>query len=207
MIKILIKLFVYIHNLSYSAISFLVVRENKGLHPKHKILNYHQFFLDNISENDSVLDIGCGNGAVAHDLSQKAKRVVAIDISEKNIETAKKKYGHKNLEYIIGDATIHNFSEKFDTIVLSNVLEHIKNRIEFLNKIKNLAPKILIRVPLLTRDWLSVYKKEEGFEYKLDSTHFIEYTEENFKEEVEKAGLKIENYYVKFGELYSILKS
>ncbi|MDP1833397.1 MAG: class I SAM-dependent methyltransferase [Candidatus Moranbacteria bacterium] len=206
MIKAALKIFIWMHNISYKAISALVVRENNGLHPKHKILNYHKFFLDNVSENDTVLDIGCGNGAVAYDLSQKSKRVIAIDIVKNNIEIAREKFSHENLEYIRGDATNFNFQEKFDVIILSNVLEHIKNRIEFLSKIKNLAPKILIRVPLLTRDWLSVYKKENGFEYRLDSTHYIEYTEENFKDELEKSGLEIENYYIKFGELYATIK-
>jgi len=206
MIKLLIKFFVWLGNFSYKAISALVVRENNGIHPKHRIINYHEFFLSNISENDSILDIGCGNGAVAYDLSKKACRIVAIDISEKNIETAKKKFKNDNLEYLIGDATKHDFRDKFDAIVLSNVLEHIENRVEFLSKIKSMAPKILVRVPLITRDWLAVYKKENRFEYRLDQTHFIEYTEENFKEEIEKAGLKIENYHIKFGELYAIIR-
>jgi len=91
--------------------------------------------------------------------------------------------------------------------MLSNVLEHIENRIEFLEKINKLAPKILIRVPLLTRDWLAVYKKEKGWEYKLDKTHFIEYSEESFKDELNKTGLKIENIRIQFGELYAICKN
>ena len=206
MVKFFIKFFCWLHNFSYKIISVLVVRENSGIHPKHRILNYHKFFQDNISTNDFVLDIGCGNGAVAYDLAQKAKKITAIDISEKNILIAKQKFNRENLEYIIGDATTFDFKNKFDIIVLSNVLEHIENRIEFLKKIKTLSPKILIRVPLLTRDWLSVYKKENGLEYRLDSTHFIEYTEENFQEEIQKAGLNIESFYVKFGELYAIIK-
>lgn len=207
MIKIIIKFFCWLNNFSYKAISALVIRENRGIHPKHRILNYHKFFLDNISEGDTVLDIGCGNGFLAHDLSRKAKMVVAIDILEKNIKVAKEKFASSNLEYLIGDAKTYDFKEKFDIIVLSNVLEHIENRIEFLKKTKKLAPKVIVRVPLLTRDWLSVYKKENGCEYRLDSTHFIEHTEESFREEIEKAGMSIENYFIKFGELYSVLSS
>ncbi|MDR3583406.1 MAG: class I SAM-dependent methyltransferase [Candidatus Pacebacteria bacterium] len=204
--KLLIKFFCWLHNFSYKAIGSLAVREGNGIHPKHKILNYHHFFLDNISKNDSILDIGCGNGAVAYDIAQKAKHVTAIDIDEQNIKTAEKKFSRENLKYIVGDATSCDFQNKFDVIILSNVLEHIDKRIKFLSKIKKLSPKIIIRVPLITRDWLSVYKKENGLEYKLDSTHYVEYTEENFKKEIEKSGLEIENYYVKFGELYAIIK-
>jgi hypothetical protein len=57
---------------------------------------------------------------------------------------------------------------------------------------------------MITRDWISVYKKDQGFSYKLDDTHYIEYSEENFRSELGKAGLKIESSCVKFGELYVI---
>jgi len=69
---------------------------------------------------------------------------------------------------------------------LSNILEHIENRVKFLNKIKNLAPKILIRVPMINRDWITLYKKELGVEWRLDKTHYIEYTLESFEKELEK---------------------
>lgn len=200
-------MFCWINNFSYKVISFLAIKENNGIHPKHRILNYHQFFLDNISENDLVLDIGCGNGSVAYDIAKKAKKITGIDISQKNIETAEKRFKKENLEYIVGDATIYNFSEKFDAIILSNVLEHIENRVDFLGKISKLSQKILIRVPMITRDWLAVYKKEKGLEYRLDRSHFIEYSEEEFKKEMEQAGLKIESIFSKFGELYAVCKS
>jgi hypothetical protein len=79
--------------------------------------------------------------------------------------------------------------------------------VEFLKKLRNVAPKFLIRVPLITRSWLPVYLKELGYEYRLDKTHYIEYTEEEFFEEMEKAGLEVESYYVKWGELYAVVHS
>lgn len=203
--KLILNLLIRLHNSSYHWIGFF--SSLNGIHPKHKVINYHKFFIDNILQGEKVLDIGCGNGMLTYDIAEKADEVTGIDISKKNIETAKKKFNRDNLHFIIEDATCLKLENNFDVIVLSNVLEHIKKRNEFLSRIKNLAPKILIRVPLLTRDWLSVYKKENGFEYRLDNTHFIEYTEESFKEEIEKAGMKLINYYVKFGELYAIIKT
>ena len=203
--KSLLKLGVFMHNLGYSLISSATVRLNNGIHPKHEIMNYHQFFVDNISENNVVLDVGCGNGYLAHDVAKKAKRVIGIDINKKYIEFAKRHYKKENLEFIVGDATKYQFNEKFDIIILSNVLEHIENRVEFLKKLKSIAPKFLIRVPLITRSWLPIYLKELGYEYRLDKTHYIEYTEEEFFEEMKKAGLEIESYYVKWGELYAII--
>lgn len=201
--NVFLKFFNKLHNLSYHWIGFFA--SYRGVHPKHRIMNYHQFFLDNISENDKVLDIGCATGEVAFDLAKKARGVVGIDILPDKIEIAREKNKAHNIEYIAGDATEYLFKNKFDVIILSNVLEHIKKRIVFLNKIKTLAPKILIRVPLLTRDWISCYKKEVGLPYLLDNSHCIEYTEDDFAEEMKVAGLKIESIKIKFGELYAVV--
>jgi len=204
--KTLTKIALKLHNFSYKLATRLAIKLEGGLHPKHRLMGYHRFFVENISERDRVLDIGCGNGALSYDLSKKAKEVVGIDINRQDIETAKKKYSALNIKYIVGDATEYNFNGKFDVIVLSSVLEHLKNRTEFLNKIKNLAPKILIRVPMINRDWITLYKKELGVEYRLDKTHYIEYTLESLREELEKASLKIQSYSIQFGEIWAKVK-
>jgi len=205
-INCLLNFFFILDNHCYKIISKLAIWDNNGIHPKHKIMNYHQFFVDNIDKNDCVLDVGCGNGFVAYDISQKAKSVLGIDINRQNIQSAKEHYQRENLSFIFGDATKYQFKKGFDTIILSNVLEHIKNRAAFLKKIKKLAPKILIRVPMINRDWLALYKKEKGAEYRLDKTHFTEYTMRSFREEIKKAGLKIKSYSIQFGEIWAIIK-
>lgn len=185
-----LKMILRTHSFTYRLAGRLSQKvEDDGLHPKHRIMNYHKFFVDNVSENDTVLDIGCGNGALAYDVAKKAKKVVGIDLSEKNISIAKRNYSRENIEYIQGDALTDLPNERFDVIILSNVLEHIDKRVEFLRSSKNLASKFLIRVPMLNRSWIDVYKKELGLEYRLDKTHFIEYSFESFKEELSKAGL------------------
>lgn len=211
--KIILNFFVKLHNFSYKIISRLAILENGGIHPKHKIMNYHKFFIDNIGSSDEILDIGCGKGENAFDIAQKAKKVLGIDIIENNIKIAKEKYhlacrqaGKENLEFLLGDATKYNFEQKFDKIVLSNVLEHIENRIDFLQSLHNISDVILLRVPMIDRDWLSVYKKNKGFEYRLDNTHFIEYTLDELKNELKNAGWKIENYSIQFGEFWGVVK-
>lgn len=203
--KSLLKFVLNLHSFFYATASGLAVRAEGGLHPKHHLMNYHKFFLDNINLGDEVLDIGCGNGSLCLDLSQKAKKVIGIDFDERNINIAKKKYSALNLEYIHGDALKNLPVDRVDAIVLSNVLEHIENRTAFLNKIKNHGSKILIRVPMINRDWITLYKKELGLEWRLDKNHFIEYTLESFQEEIKKAGLKIRNYTIQFGEIWAVI--
>ena len=204
-IKFLLVICLKFSNFLYKLISYLSIKYEGDIHPKHRLLNYHQFFLDNIKETDSVLDIGCGNGALSYDVAQIAKKVVGVDIVAKNIEFAKRKHQHNNLSYIVADATKDLRQEKYDVIILSNVLEHIENRPAFLKSIRGLANKYLIRVPMFNRDWIPLYKKELGIESRLDLTHFIEFTEPVFRKELTDAGFKIDALSVQFGEIWSVL--
>ncbi len=205
--KFLLKIALKLSNFNYKLISYLSIKVNNGVHPKHRLLKYHNFFLEHIKEDDTVLDIGCGNGELAFDISKKAKKVVAIDIDPKKISVAKEKYVGHNISYTIADATKDLDTEKFDIVILSNVLEHIEHRVDFLKGIKGKAEKYLIRVPMITRDWIPLYKKELGIEWRLDLTHFTEFSKESFYKEAGEAGYSIESFSVQFGEIWAILKS
>ena len=198
-IKILLKVYNYL----YKRINFLARKINDGVHPKHRILGYHEYFLKLIMEGSKVLDIGCGHGELAYELANKANLVVGIDIDPNSISMAKSKFQKHNIKYIVGDATKYQFQEKFDYIILSNVLEHLTNRIEFLRKIKNLASTILVRVPMINRSWIIIYQKELNIDYRLDSSHYIEYTLESFKEELNQSGLTIISQEIRFGEIWA----
>ena len=204
--KILVKFALKLHNFSYKLSSRFAIKAEGGLHPKHRLMDYHKFFVDNIKQNNIVLDIGCGNGALTYDIAKKAKEVVGIDLNKNNIAIAEEKYSAPNTEYLVGDVTTDLPNKKYDAIILSNVLEHIENRVEFLEKIKDMTPKILIRVPMFNRDWVTLYKKELGIEWRLDPTHFTEYSLESFQEELKDAGLNLKEYKIQFGEIWARLE-
>jgi len=204
--QIILKILIYLHNYLYYIISKIASKLNNNIHPKHRIMNYHQFFLSEIEKDSKVLDIGCGYGSLTFDIAEKAQSVFAIDINENLIKKAIRRFNRDNIKYIINDATKYNFNETFYYIILSNVLEHIKNRLLFLNKIKYLATIFLVRVPMINRSWLTLYKKDLGLEYRLDHTHYIEYTYDTFKSEIESAGLSIIDYSIQFGEIWAKIK-
>ena len=60
---------------------------------------------------------------------------------------------------------------------------------------------------MIDRDWISIHKKEIGVEYRLDKTHFTEYTFLQFKDELDKSDIEITNYHIQFGELYAACKA
>ncbi len=201
----LTKLFLRLHTFSYQIISGLVVKLNHGIHPKHRLIRYQRFFLANLSPQDHVLDIGCGNGMLTSQIAKKVRAVTAIDQNLTNIAFARKKFAAPNIIFRVGEATRDLPRQKFTVIILSNVLEHIQDRASFLKKIKPLAPKILIRVPLYNRDWLTLYKKELGLEWRLDKTHYLEYTPQTLRQELVRAGLKLTSYSINFSEIWAVV--
>lgn len=160
--KRIIKTLLRLHNFSYKMSGVYSTIINDGSHPKHKIIDYFKWFLDNISEDDVIIDIGCNKGYMAEIMSHKAKHVYGIEILSDFLEYAKSNYKKNNLEFIHHDATTFDYDQLEyypNVITLSNVLEHIKDRVNFLKKIKlNFKQniKFLIRVPMIDREWIVI---------------------------------------------------
>jgi SAM-dependent methyltransferase len=176
------------------------------MHPKHRLMNFHDFFVRRIHAGERVLDIGCGMGALAHDIAEKAGAwVTAIDLSEKNIRKAQQHFSHPHIDYRVGDALQDLPGGRFDVVVLSNVLEHLPGRPGFLKRVRAAsgALRFLIRVPLFERDWRVPLKKELGVEWRLDPTHEIEYSLESFQSEMAAAGFSIVHHEERWSEIWA----
>ena len=209
----LIKILNFIYKKSYSLMTTLGEElEGENKHPKHRIMQYREWFASNIKQDWTILDIGSNNGHMAYFLSSSCEFVYGIEISQSMVDTANSIYQKENVEYICADATTYNYNDKkIDCVTMSNVLEHIDKRVVFLKKLilqinwKN-EPTFLIRVPLIDRDWMPVFLNEIGIDYRLDKTHFIEYTKKSFEEEMNESGLKIVEYHIQWGEIYAVCK-
>ena len=209
--RLFIKPALWMHSVSYYIADVLAIIKEGGIHPKHRILEYKEWFLDNIEPEWTVLDVGCNTGLMTRMLASKAKFVYGLDVSPDLIEEAKSNSDGSNIEYICADATKYDFSkyQSIDCVVLSNVVEHIDKRVDFLKSLIDCVNwgegrRMLFRVPMIDRDWIVLYKKEEGLDYRSDKTHYIEYTYDSFAEEMKKTGIKILHHHVKFGELYAV---
>jgi len=137
-------------------------------------MKYKEWFSDNIGANDIVLDVGCNTGMMPEVMSLKASFVYGIEIEEKHVDIAKKLRSKINIEFICADATTYDYAKcsPIDVVTLSNVLEHIEHREPFLKTLINQISwnkanykKLLIRVPMVDRDWITIYKKENFMEY------------------------------------------
>ena len=186
------------------------IEYGEGIHTKHRHINYHRFFIENIKPGERVLDIGCGNGILSHDIVNNIRdvRVTGVELDGTKIDFAREHYQDPKLSFIQGDALKELPKGTFEVIVLSNVLEHIRERVEFLRMVvHHTKPKrIIIRVPCFERDWRVPLKKELGVDYRLDSTHYIEYTPEEFFQELQDAGLKSTLTVFRWGEIWSVVE-
>lgn len=205
--------FLHLHSWAQMVADRLSIEcEPDGIHPKQRIIKYKEWFLDHIAPGAVVMDVGCHEGQMVKVLSQKASFVYGIEILEERYKTACATRGGKNIQYILGDATAHDYSslKPVDTITLSNVLEHIEHRVEFLRKLAarvkwaQARKTFLIRVPTIDRDWMVLYKKEKGMEWRADVTHFTEYTEDSFRQEMKEAGLVVDSFQRRFGEILAV---
>ncbi len=132
-------------------------------------------------------------------------RVTGIDSDPAQIASARSGDNPANLEFLVGDALADLPEGPWDTIILSNILEHIDARVDFLRRlIDTLTPgQVLIRVPLFERDWRLPLRRELGMDYFSDPTHHIEHTLAEFESEAEAAGLVITERVTLWGEIWA----
>lgn len=90
-----------------------------------------------------VLDIASGEGYGTSLLADVARKVFGVDISVKDVEKARLKYGNKkNLNYINGSVYEIPFEDDyFDLVVSFETIEHVKEHDIVLKEIKRVLKK------------------------------------------------------------------
>ena len=175
-------------------------------HAKHDMTNYPAFFIGRVRPGERVLDIGSGTGHLAAAIArQTGASVVGIEIEPTLHEMAQTHFQTPNLDFRLGDATQMPSGERFDVLVLSNVLEHLKDRPALLQRlVVQFSPsRLLIRVPCFERDWRVPLKQALGIDWRLDPTHETEYTLESFRDEMRQACLTIIHQESRWGEIWA----
>ena len=109
-----------------------------------------------------------------------------------------------NVNFIHGDINNQN-DINADYVILSNILEHIENRTEFLKNIQKISNSkiFLIRVPNFERDWQIAMRKELGIYYFSDVDHKVEHTVDDLKKDLENAGFIIKETITAWGEIWA----
>ncbi|MFA5880483.1 MAG: class I SAM-dependent methyltransferase [Candidatus Margulisiibacteriota bacterium] len=132
----------------------------------------------------SVLDIGCGTGEILNYLHPKTG--LGVDLSEEMILIAKEKYP----QYSFFAASIDNYltDQKFDYLILIDIIEHLENLLGSIKNISNLAhekTKVIIFManplwePLLMLAEKLCLKMPEGPHYRITNKELISFFKQN----------------------------
>jgi ubiquinone/menaquinone biosynthesis C-methylase UbiE len=190
----------------FRRVDLLAIELDGGVHAKHRLMRYHDFFVERVRAGETVLDIGCGKAELAYDLATRAgARVTGIDVNPDALAFGRKRFISDRLELIEADARTWEPGRSFDVIVLSNVLEHIDDRVGLLRRLVDVArpSRLLVRVPVLERDWSVGLRRELGIFHFSDPTHFTEYDSEQLAGELAAAGLEPTEVEQRWGELWA----
>lgn len=106
-----------------------------------------KFYSEIIPPGKNIIDIGCGTGEMLAYL--KPKIGIGIDISEKMIEIAKKKYPRFNFRLCSAENITHINANNIDYIIMIDVVEHINS----LNKVLKQIYKICNSNTLIIASW------------------------------------------------------
>jgi SAM-dependent methyltransferase len=89
---------------------------------------YSAKFVEDIDiKEKNILDIGCGYGWFElYAVDVECKKIIGIEISSKDLVTAKNSINNSNVDFIVADALKLPFDDGvFDTVVSWEVLEHL----------------------------------------------------------------------------------
>lgn len=93
-----------------------------------------------VSANKTVLDVGCGTGVlIPFFLKRQVRHITALDISEKMLHKAKKKYHDSDILYVCSDILSFGSNETFDCVVAHNAFPHFLRQHETVEKLKALT--------------------------------------------------------------------
>ncbi len=160
-----------------------------------------------LTQDSTVVDIGCGIGRWANIAGKYCRSVVGVDFDENLIRQARENSSNSNVTFIVGDVTSDLPSKKYDIGILSHVIEHIEEVDEFLAKLHGVAKTLLIEVPDFNADSLNRVRLEMGLDFYSDGDHVREYTSETLREQLVRNGWTIRSVQHRNGCIVCIADS
>ena len=149
-------------------------------------------FCEMINKNVSILDVGSGSGTLLKNLNMYGfKNLNGID------SYLKKDFTFGEVKLIKTDISgLCKMNKKYDIVIMSHVLEHLKDPLESLSRVKGLLNKkgkIILRVPISSSKAFEIYKNNW---FQIDAPrHFFIPSKKGLLYLTKKAGYNIDKYF------------
>ncbi len=178
-----------------------------------------------VADSETVavgLDLGCGNARHAELLTERAERVVGIDVSRAVLETARKRSQKERFDIELCQADVTTLpisAHAIDLAVYIATIHHLptrKARIESLNELARvLAPggRALVSAWSTTHD---KFRRKEGFDTTVDWTlpggetvprYYHIYDSAEFESDMRKSELGVEEVFEERGNCYAVVRA
>jgi len=159
----------------------------------------HSYFLSAAGSNQTILELGCGEGFFTERLAQRGNAVTGVDMLERprHFESMAR-YVQADLSRGLG-AAIENLRDiRFDKILMMDVLEHLERPERVLEECRTLAneqTQVLVSVPNVANITVRLSLLFGQFHYAergiLDKTHLRFYTRTSARRLIESAGYDV----------------
>ncbi|HLC62730.1 MAG TPA: class I SAM-dependent methyltransferase [Candidatus Nanoarchaeia archaeon] len=134
----------------------------------------------------NVLDVGCGDGKLLLKLHQQGKKVMGVEFYDDYFKLADARLKDKIIKMNI----VHdNIPGEYDCVILSGVIEHIKEDVGLLTKLRKNVRKGG-QLLLLTSAYPCLYSV-----YDKSINHYRRYSKKGIVDVVEKAGFKVQKVH------------
>lgn len=167
---------------------------------------YKKILTDIPGQNLRILDVGGGSGFVAglvRDCDARVTNTMIVDIDAKAEEFARA----SNHDFFCGRFEEFQSPEKYDLILMLNLIEHVADPSGMLSKARDLLSDtgvILIQTPNTNSLDARLFKNQSWGGYHAPR-HFVLFNKENFLSLTSKLGLKTQSFhYIQGAPFWSV---
>jgi len=155
--------------------------------------------------NKNVLEIGCGSGVLLREIKGRGANVCGCEIDKISSEVANRALGEQVVANVDATELLKNIDQFYDLIVISHVLEHLRNPVEVLKALRNsmaVDGSLLVVVPNLDSAPKAFLRKYWG--YWQVPVHLTHFNTDSLIYLIENCGFQIETVATRNADFMSL---